>query len=314
MSQRIAMSSTGEYQCMIDRKNLWTSKNYGNTWDCFDFYGIPAFTPKSAAISADGKYQTFVDTNSVVRSEDHGKTWNIVEIDCVMGVWEDVALSASGQYQVAVVSCTYLRPTEPNTIWVSTDYGKTFNEAFVGGDLNGVCVSVSGEYQTAVSKNGGVCISSNYGETWTSLPHSDVQWKECDISADGRFQTLVGNRWVVDKCANKYVGIVSRTEDYGVTWSTMDVSDIIQEANSVCMSKSGKYQTVVTNDFIWISDSYGVEGSWKKFTNDKTRKTTRYTSCAMSDYGIYQVIVGPRDQSPYFGIIELLPQNYSRTE
>ena len=313
MSHKIAISSTGKYQCVVDKKNIWTSDDYGDTWNYWvEFIGMPNFTPKSVCISADGKYQTLVDTETLCRSEDFGKTWNAVEIDCVMGVWEDVAMSASGEYQVAVVSATYMLPIKPNTVWISSDYGKSFKEALAGGDLCGVCVSDSGEYQTAVSKNGSICVGSNYGQTWTCLNYAPVQWKECVMGTDGSFQTAIGNKWIVDQSGNNQcTGVVYRSDDYGISWTMVPIPDMVLQVNSVAMSNNCQHQTVVTDDTIWMSDSYGVEGSWNKFKKVELCKTTKFTSCAMSGSGIYQAILGPKDEEPHIGITELMSQNYS---
>ena len=83
--------------------------------------------------------------------------------------WKFVAISASGEYQSAVVF--------GGSIWYSTDYGVTWTESSSGtADWNSIAMSASGEYQSAVVFGGSIWYSTDYGVTWTLSSSSIANW------------------------------------------------------------------------------------------------------------------------------------------
>jgi hypothetical protein len=97
----------------------------------------------------------------------------------------ELGASDSGQY-IAVPSAT-------GKIWVSSDYGATWNAITAAGsrDWYDIKVSATGQYMAAVVNNGDIWASSDYGQTWvnqtegTTLSNRDYSFIE--ISDDGKY-------------------------------------------------------------------------------------------------------------------------------
>jgi hypothetical protein len=81
-------------------------------------------------------------------SSNYGVTWTQT---ATSQQWKAVAVSASGQYQTAVINNGFL--------YISTNYGVTWTSTATSQAWRGVAVSASGQYQTAVV-NGGFIYTS----------------------------------------------------------------------------------------------------------------------------------------------------------
>jgi photosystem II stability/assembly factor-like uncharacterized protein len=103
----ISISSTGEYQSAIDNGGLiYTSDDYGNSWNPNENLNVLNKNWKAISISANGKYQTAVNTNGdIFVSIDGGDNWNNNNFTSNLNInnWQAVAVSANGQYQTALV-------------------------------------------------------------------------------------------------------------------------------------------------------------------------------------------------------------------
>jgi photosystem II stability/assembly factor-like uncharacterized protein len=117
-------------------------------------------------VSASGQYQTAVvyggASGFIYISSNYGVTWTSTATSVGTQSWQAVAMSASGQYQTAVISTGFL--------YISSNYGVTWTQTATSQTWQAVAMSASGQYQTAVVNSGTVgyiYISSNYGVTWT---------------------------------------------------------------------------------------------------------------------------------------------------
>ena len=136
-----------------------------------------------------------------------------------------------------------------------------------------VAISADGRYQTAVSVDTGIHVSTNYGVTWAVEDSTDRDYVAVAMSSDGKYQTAVVQ-----------LGGIYVSTDHGVTWNVEDSTSRMY--NSVAMSSDGKYQTaVVFNGGIYVSTDYGVTWGLEDSTN------RNYYSVAISSDGRYQTAV-----------------------
>jgi hypothetical protein len=206
-----------------------------------------------------GKYNLTPETNPAINN--FGQTWTQVTSAGSRG-WQSVSLSATGQYQTAVVNGDY--------IYVSSDYGSTWTQKGTSQYWWSVSLSATGQYQTAVVYPGYIYISSDYGSTWTQKGTSQY-WRSVSLSATGQYQTAV-----------VYGGYIYVSSDYGSTWIQKGTS---QNWFSVSLSATGQYQTaVVYPGYIYVSSDYGA--TW-------TQKGTsqNWHSVSLSATGQYQTAV-----------------------
>ena len=115
-------------------------------------------------------------------STDYGNTWTPKDSN---RTWYAVSISASGQYQTAVVS-------SPNgKIYVSTDYGNTWTPKESDRWWWAVSISASGQYQVAVVYVDIIYVSTDFGNTWTPKDTDIAGWQGVSISASGQYITAV---------------------------------------------------------------------------------------------------------------------------
>ena len=198
------------------------------------------------------------------------------------------AISGTGQYMTAVVNAGF--------IYTSIDYGNTWTQKAVSLAWTGVAVSASGMYQTAVGGN--IYTSSDYGNTWTACSALyALAWTAVAVSATGQFQTAV--IYVAGVVSTNCIYISS---DYGKTW-TVELASIAPHFHYVVMSASGKYQAatgglVSNTNTILISSDYG--NTWNSYASAQI-----WYGLSMSASGQYltaYVSTGPVYVSSDYGV------------
>jgi len=271
---------------------LQNNSNYGKQWTIATDVLINGVVSNTAqrwlaiSISTDGRYQTAItELGDIFISENYGatrtKVFNIGESSS-----NSIAISFTGRYQTA---------SNGRSIYVSNNYGTSWNCTFTGGTSNiYVSISLTGMYQTLVSSGDTVYTSNDYGNTWRELDiditREDTQnnlylsieafpTAGVSLSYDGRYQTIAAE--------NIYV-----SSDYGVTWT--DISDPAYEFNDgnwqgVSLSSDGRHQTAIDNGGkVYISNNYG--STWAAVTQDIMQNKT-WVSVSISATGEYQTIL-----------------------
>lgn len=151
-----------------------------------------------------------------------------------------VAMSASGQYQIAGQSAGYA--SNSGTIYYSSNYGQTWT-AVTSSPSNSwgtVAMSTSGQYaiicvsDNSVSVPGPVYISSTYGQTWSATTLSVCG--SVTISASGQYMTVVNQSGGVSSSSANGIYI---SNNYGQSWTRTYSA---QGTYRVAMSASGQYQ------------------------------------------------------------------------
>jgi len=216
-----------------------------------------------------------VKINSTLAS--YGYSW--AATSSVQGGWQDVAVSNTGQYQLAVYG-----GAGGSGAYNSSNYGSTWTvinlgllSIDVGGNMSGAAISGTGQYQS-VTAGYHIYKSNNYGATWTSSGIANG-WTSIGMSNTGQYQTALaifgfgdGN---YDNLDNIYV-----STDYGVSWNPKGIPLSYRE---IKVSGTGQYQTAIElNGNIYTSSDYG--NTWT--ARDSKRN---WQGIAISYSGQYQV-------------------------
>ena len=179
------------------------------------------------------------------------------------------SLSATGQYQ-----STYTQGS--GRVYTSSDYGVTWtqNTSSPAGVWNCICVSTTGQYQTAAISGGLIYTSSDYGNTWASPASFTTTsgWNAVYLSANGQYQTI---------CSS----VIYRSNDYGVTWTLTNAPNNGGFWKGLSVSSSGQYQTVAwyNGGRLYTSSDYGV--TWVANTN---APAASWWGICLSSTGQYQ--------------------------
>ena len=183
--QSVSISASGQYQtAVVDNGLVYVSSDYGNTWTS----KLTSHTWKDVAVSASGQYQTAIGIDgSAYRSNDYGVSWTSITPSITITSYSRISMSATGQYQTVVndgvtdnihisnnygiswgttgstlswsnivvsASGQYMIAYELDSyyLWISTDYGLTWNTNSVAlvSPVNGMALSASGDYFTIV--------------------------------------------------------------------------------------------------------------------------------------------------------------------
>lgn len=200
------MSADGRYMvATLYLDYVYVSSDFGKTWR--KIKGTHNYRSYACVrISRDGKYMSAcIGLVGVFVSSDYGNTWK--RVLSVGKDWMGFAMSSNGRYLVAKSSASY------GVVVVSSDYGNTWKEIAGTWFCTELEMSRNGKYILAysvVNYSGKVFLSSDYGNTWKEILIGAVKdVRDCAVSADGRYMTIVLGRY------NEFCYISS---DYGVTW------------------------------------------------------------------------------------------------
>ena len=192
---QVCVSESGQYMSACNYTSfIYYSRNYGVTWTASTSTNGNSIAARYAGIacSASGQYQvTRVVSGGIYYSTNYGITWTISNITTTSASeYAYGAMSASGQYTIFPSS---------DGMYISTTYGQswilTINGIATPSVLSRTSMSASGQYQLVSSNStgstGGVCYSSNYGQTWTLYPMTNANgWTSTAISANGQYALL----------------------------------------------------------------------------------------------------------------------------
>jgi hypothetical protein len=164
------------------------------------------------------------------------------------------------------------------TFGTINNFGLNWSKTGVVSNWASVAISLTGQYQTAVSSGyntGIISTSNNFGSSWNVIPYTAYNdWQCVAMSSTGQYQTGVINN-----------GGIVRSINYGATWNL--VSGTNNTWTSVCVSMTGQYQTAVTSGIvggIFISKNYGE--TWNQVPNINGN----WITVSMSLIGQYQVV------------------------
>ena len=136
------------------------------------------------------------------------------------------------------------------------NFGKVFDIALnITNNWLAVCMSSTGQYQTAIEEFGDIYVSNDYGKTWSIKYNIGNAMSNCvGMSYTGQYQT-----------ASNGLNIYT-SNNYGVTWT--EVYSFGSSNIYVCISLNGRYQTVLScGDTVYQSNNYGL--TWDNIFTDK---------------------------------------------
>jgi predicted acyltransferase (DUF342 family) len=242
----IALSSTGQYQAtVIYQSFIYVSANYGNFWKKVDS-SIVNLPYSGISISSSGQYisavTSFINLNtdaamftdstrgSIYCSSNYGETWINTN---TYNYWNSVKMTASGQYQTAVVNngiyTESLFTVTANSNQIQTNTNLPFPAIVIGASVTGNGIpagtvvtsnltdynngnqkqfyisnnaTIGGSNVELIFQSGAIYSSSNYGLSWYDNSIKNVNgvsntmnqlWESVAISANGQYQTAIPN-------------------------------------------------------------------------------------------------------------------------
>ena len=180
-----------------------------------------------------------------------GQNWTNVAALSTSATWQGIAMSATGQYQVATGATDI-------GVFYSSNYGQTWSSAtgiLPNNSITGITMSSSGQYACCCVSSGstgnGIWYSSNYGASWTLSNAAVNTWASIAMSATGQYVSAV---------ANTVLNKVWVSSDYGHTWAASTTA-LLTGFTSISISATGQYQYVAstntTNTGIYYSTTFG---------------------------------------------------------
>jgi hypothetical protein len=242
-------------------------------------------------------FVTLVKDQAIQVSGDNGNTWtNKSPVTYPEGLYIDVSMSASGQYQTTVDTSGY--------ITYSQNYGVSFTRNTAAGNRRWRCIAVSrytGQYQIAGVDGGylaNLYRSTNYGTTWSVIGGFTGFWDAVAISGNGQYQlsgsgiddylyvsSNYGANWTTKTSIGKYwwgaftisgngqyqyaIGYLSSSgnystfisSNYGTNWSVLSAGPSIGRSGGLPYmdtNETGQYITIGKDDKLYISSNYGA--------------------------------------------------------
>ena len=145
--------------------------------------------------------------------------------------------------------------TSGGYIYISSDYGDTWTS---------ISVSLSGQYQSATANNPeNIYISSNYGKTW--VPQA---WISISISASGQYITAVVSNGYIYTCKNSvasFVNTLGTLQTISPGSTVLGPGYITTGAYSI-NGINAVYTTTPTQNPVWIPANLSVTAGAAGFT------------------------------------------------
>ena len=228
----------------------------------------------------------------IFTSSDYGTTWTSVSSIGTEG-WENIGMSATGQYQTAVSTTGTYR---------STDYGATWTSVNTYYAMD-VTISGSGQYQVIAYKTSSsssyyyIGVSTNYGLTFTTKSTSFSYISGLSISGNGTYMAAIGSGrsgWFLTL-------YYYYSNSNGSSWVNKNTLDY--DSNDTAFSSDGRIQEYTygrTATSLYKSIDYG-----NSFTPISTSGSGIFNGLSICASGKHQLTV--RDHHP------CISSNYGET-
>ena len=257
-----------------DAPTLFTSRDSVRNWSAIGMSSNGAYQLASVGTGSGFLYTSF----------DNGNNW---QQRGTSQVYQDVAVSGTGQYQIATVSnaapvfssdygqtwtvtgilgktcaissnAQYVYTAVNSTLYLSADAGGTYISTTFSTDnpvFNQVATSATGQFITLASSKG-MYSSSDYGATFTSTLTTNA-FTNVSMSANGTYLTVIRTTGGPNLLVSS---------DSGANYSSVDST---RAWNSVALSATGQYQVAtVSSGFLFSSSNYGSSWISTLFSSD----------------------------------------------
>jgi len=169
--------------------------------------------------------------------------------------WEDLDISTTGQYQIAVVGGAYITSgyqytAHTGNVWISTNFGETWVEKTVGGGAKqwtSAMISGNGAIMTVKAAGNVLYRSTDTGATW-----SNISFTYADLVVYPAWSGKPGAKMVMDSVGDYLctyytvstnVHRVVYSEDGGTNWTTNTNTD--GPISALSISKTKKYVIIL---------------------------------------------------------------------
>jgi hypothetical protein len=261
-----------------DIYDLFYSVNFGQNWTKIEAMSGVTWPWTDVDCSATGQYCIVASNgHGMFISSDSAKTWSQVPssaLNLSSTYWVTVAMSGTGQY-IAATNFDAFHSDSPH-VYISRDFGATWSPQpnltapcydFATIDTTGMYVTVNDCSTTKIFS------SSDLGETWTTLPSGSVTQLASSDSGEVILAATDNQLWLSNTYGGGFVKVgpnpdsqysftsvaasasgehmvagasqvawIQFSDDYGITWSSADISDhdwTQYSVNGLAMSSAG---------------------------------------------------------------------------
>jgi hypothetical protein len=271
----VAVSSSGLIQIAVADSKAFVTANAWVDGGNDTNQNIPM---TNCAISNTGQYAIMSGVGSVLSiSNDFGTSW----IQHPSRNYKGVKMSSSGQIQLASVF--------NGNLYVSTDFGVTFNTKDISREWGGVDMSADGIKHTAVVNGGYIYQTTNTGDMWNkkqlsySNPFIPLKIRTVAISSTGQYVTYAATG-----------DFIYTSNNFGKTYVArypIIVGEPLQRLYiDLAMSDSGDIQVAIAtggvfSGGVYVSTDYGVTWILRE-------SSSQYRKVGMNSTGSIINIVG----------------------
>lgn len=266
----VSISTSQDGKFSIAAKNmtgLYLSLDFGNSWIDVNDDLVSSIMYNSVCISLDGSILIATSSVRSVISKDFGNSWNILNIissnnnspfiscdnkEIIVSNLEGVNISKDFGLTWENISENFnYFASSSNTQYISLfKQGEESKIHYLNGTINesdspvkiwnSLSVSSTGQYQTAISNDNLIWISSNYGVNWKASDSTiNETINNVSMSGSGKFQLISGPSVFV-------------SSDFGRTWRPYFTNGE-NTIKYVCLSYNGRMGIMYSNYSIFTS-------------------------------------------------------------
>lgn len=227
--------------------------------------------PTGASNLYSGKFILIKNTfENLKMSSDYGSNWSDITSQSFSTPELRADLSSDGKY------ITIGEKTNSGKLYVSSDGGASFtlkHTCSSSQQFRGVSMSETGQYQLAVIVGGAKLVSSDYGQTWSSIGTNKTH-QDCYVSSSGQYMIT-----------SELFGLLNLSTNYGSSFSAITSGN--QSWYSSCISDNGQYILgAINNGYMYISTDGGTN-----FTSITSTGTRYWKKVRISESGQYQLAI-----------------------
>jgi hypothetical protein len=250
---------------------VYLSHDYGLSWAATG----PISNASDLAMSADGR-KLVIAAGSLYQSNNGGVTWTQNRFNGLSGEipsCSSVKSSADG---------SILMGLSQFEIVVSTNSGATWSWSLPFYFSGVIAMSGDGKVMVAMSYEGDIRISRDFGATWTNTAAPQIEWSTVTVSGDGSTIIAAASIWDFSG-TNTVADTLYTSSDGGETWNPIATLPI--GWGSIVCSADGS--TIVAEPvYNWVAPIYVSHDGGNSWTAQNISRPGWYAVACSSDGGI----------------------------